>query len=222
MKNFQTLRAYAEISKLKAWAASNPVKLEAKKSADKNELHLFGPIVDASTAEFFGLDSLIDDLSVAKALAEFEPGAELQVLINSPGGDAWTGISIYNLIKAQGNAHVRVTGIAASAASIVAMAGKTLTMDTGSTLMIHKAWTIAIGNERELTESANRLRTLDQNLVDIYHDRTGIDRDEIMSMLDPDTYMSASQAEERGFADTKDTKREPSGRIEKALIRRWV
>jgi ATP-dependent protease ClpP protease subunit len=188
--------------RLLAWSQTSAVKCEAR--PDSGELVIMGPILDAETAELyrmFGLESAIDDRTVYEQLKKIS-GDEVSVLINSPGGDAFTGVSIYNLLKASGKTvNVTVTGVAASAASVIAMAGERVTMGTGATMMIHRAWACSCGNAIELRERADVLETIDENITDVYQERTGLERAKITAMLHPDTYMSADEAISMGFAD---------------------
>jgi len=91
------------------------------------------------------------------------------VNINSPGGSVFEGIAIYNLLASHsGSVVVNILGVAASAASIIAMAADTINMHTSSQLMIHRAWTVAVGNSEELLETASFLDRIDSSLADVY------------------------------------------------------
>lgn len=128
---------------------------------------------------------------------------DVTVNINSPGGDMFEGIAIYNLLAAhKGKVTVKVMGLAASAASIIAMAGDTISMGTGSFLMIHNAWGVVIGNKLDMRASADVFDSFDGALADIYQARTGVKRAEITRLMDAETFMTASDAIARGFADT--------------------
>lgn len=122
--------------------------------------------------------------------------------INSPGGDVFDGVAIYNDFKAH-PAHkiVKVTGLAASAASIIAMAGDEILIGKNAQMMIHNAWVMAAGNKHALREVADILDEIDQGLADTYEMRTGLKRKEIIDMLDQETWMRGEQAVEKGFAD---------------------
>lgn len=132
------------------------------------------------------------------------------VNINSPGGDMFEGLAIYNMLAEHpAKVTVKVMGLAASAASAITMAGDEVLMGTGSMIMIHRAWGMAVGNHHAFTEAAALFAKFDELQVDIYAERTGLPRDEIMAMLDgaskasDGTYMSASEAIDKGFADAK-------------------
>lgn len=126
---------------------------------------------------------------------------DVTVNINSPGGDMFEGLAIYNLLVEHPAAvRVRVMGWAASAASIIAMAGDTIEMGVGSFMMIHNCWGMVVGNQSDMRDAAETFAQFDAGLTDVYEARTGVDRDEIASLMDAETFMSANDAVERGFA----------------------
>ncbi len=127
------------------------------------------------------------------------------VRINSPGGDMFEGIAIYNLLRTHpAKVTVEVLGWAASAASIIAMAGDVIRMGLGSFMMVHNAWGLVIGNRHDLREAASLFDGFDAALADIYEARTGMARAEIERLMDAGTFMTAAQAVEYGFADAVD------------------
>jgi ATP-dependent protease ClpP protease subunit len=120
--------------------------------------------------------------------------------INSPGGDAFEGVAIGNLLKATGRqVNVVIDGIAASAASIIAMCGNTITMAPNSMMMIHKAWTFALGNADDLRKMSGTLDKIDGAIALTYVDRTGKTVDEITAMMTEETWMSAADCLRDGF-----------------------
>ncbi|TWG97012.1 Protease subunit of ATP-dependent Clp proteases [Ochrobactrum sp. J50] len=130
---------------------------------------------------------------------------DITVRINSPGGDMFEGIAIYNLLRAHpAKVTVEVLGWAASAASIIAMAGDVIRMGLGSFMMVHNAWGVVIGNRHDMREAASLFDEFDVALADIYHARTGMDRIGIERLMDAETFMTAAQAVEYGFADAVD------------------
>lgn len=127
---------------------------------------------------------------------------DVTVDINSPGGDMFEGIAMYNMLaQHKGRVTVNVMGLAASAASIIAMAGDTINMAPGSFMMIHNAWGVVVGNKADMRASADIFDSFDGALADIYEARTGVARGEIVKLMDAETFMSASDAIKRGFAD---------------------
>jgi len=125
----------------------------------------------------------------------------IRLRINSAGGDAFEGIAIGNLIKAQGKpVHVCVDGLAASAASIIAMCGDSIEMSPNAMLMIHNAWVLAIGNADELRKTADTLDKVSASISQTYVDKTGKSLEAIQTMMANETWMSADDALQNGFA----------------------
>ncbi|MBB1123271.1 Clp protease ClpP [Limosilactobacillus sp. Lr3000] len=162
-----------------------------------------GDVVDNNTGkfyQFFGMDStspnMIDDV--------LNDGSndDVEVIINSGGGDVFAGSEIYSMLRNYaGNVTVNITGIAASAASVIAMAGNTINMSPTAQMMIHKAWSYQEGNADDHDHEAKVLASIDQSIVNAYVDRTGIDRDTILQMMQNETWMTAQNAVDKGFAD---------------------
>ncbi|RIA37483.1 ATP-dependent protease ClpP protease subunit [Hephaestia caeni] len=126
----------------------------------------------------------------------------VEVQINSPGGDMFEGIAIYNVLREHPqDITVKVMGMAASAASLVAMAGDRVEIGVSSFIMIHNCWVMAIGNRHDMAEVAEWLAPFDQAMVDLYALRTGADAAQIAKWMDDEAWMSGSTAIERGFAD---------------------
>lgn len=125
------------------------------------------------------------------------------VQINSPGGDMFEGIAIYNVLREHSaDVTVQIMGYAASAASIIAMAGDTIEIGAASFVMIHNCWVLAMGNRNDMRDLADWLEPFDQAMVGLYAQRTGADAKVIAGWMDKETYMSGAQAIERGFADS--------------------
>ncbi len=122
--------------------------------------------------------------------------------LNSPGGDAWDGIAIHNDFKAHpATVEVKVTGLAASAASIIAMAGDRIEIADNAFMMIHNAWTIALGDRHDMIETAALLEQVDAALARTYARRTGRDQADVQEMMDAETWMAGPEAVALGFAD---------------------
>ncbi|KAB2771018.1 Clp protease ClpP [Brucella anthropi] len=129
----------------------------------------------------------------------------ITVRINSPGGDMFEGIAIYNLLRSHpAKVTVEVLGWAASAASIIAMAGDEIRMGLGSFMMVHNAWGVVIGNRHDMREAATLFDQFDAALADIYEARTGMERADIEQLMDTETFMTAAETVENGFADAVD------------------
>jgi len=125
----------------------------------------------------------------------------LTVNVNSPGGDFFEGVAIYNLLREhKAKVTVNVMGIAASAASVIAMAGDEILMGDGAFLMIHNAWTVAIGNRHDIAQAAEVLAPFDAAMAKVYSQRAGITQDEAAALMDKETWIGAEQAVADGFA----------------------
>lgn len=126
----------------------------------------------------------------------------INVEINSPGGDVFAGLAIYNMLRSSGKEIlVKVMGVAASAASLIAMAGDKIVMPKNTFMMVHNPWSFAMGNADELRETADTLDKIGASLLSTYVARTGKTEDEIAPLLAKDTWLTADEAKELGFAD---------------------
>ena len=148
-----------------------------------------------------------DGACIAKDFRKALKGVKnVTVHINSPGGDVMAGAEIYSALRehsmnGEGTVTVIVTALAASAASIIAMAGDRISMHPVAYMMIHNPWTIAMGDAKELRKTAKTLDVISEGLVSAYETRTGKDREELKKMLENETWMSAGTCVEEGFAD---------------------
>lgn len=130
---------------------------------------------------------------------------DVTVKINSPGGDMFEGIAIYNLLRAHpAKVTVEVIGWAASAASIIAMAGDEIRMGLGSFMMVHNAWGVVVGNRHDMRDSAELFDGFDSAIADIYEARVSMKRPDIEKLMDAETFMGPSEAVKNGFADAID------------------
>lgn len=129
-------------------------------------------------------------------------GADCEVHINSPGGDMFEGIAIYNLLQQyKGNVTVKIMALAASAASVIAMAGEEIEIGQGAFIMVHNCWVLAMGNRHDLLETAAYLAPFDEALAGIYVARTGQKLADVSKMMDDETFLAADKAISLGFAD---------------------
>lgn len=173
---------------------------------DTLELMIYGEIVDQATISMleawgYSSDGLISAVNVKKALDTAGDVARIRVRINSPGGDAFEGIAIHALLTSQDlPVETLVDGIAASSASIVAMAGSVRKMGRSAMMMIHDAWTGCVGNARDMRKMADTLDKIDGSIGQAYIARTGLDAAAVQSLMDEETWMSAQECVERGFA----------------------
>lgn len=138
---------------------------------------------------------------VAAALRSLGKGP-VTVNVNSPGGDLFEGLAIYNLLREhEGEITIKVLGLAASAASVIAMAGDTIQIARAGFFMVHNTWVVAVGNRHDLREIADWLEPFDSAMGDIYVARTGQDVEAIAKLLDAESWIGGSLAVEQGFAD---------------------
>ncbi|CAM9358679.1 unnamed protein product [Ectocarpus sp. 12 AP-2014] len=156
-------------------------------------------------SDFTGEQPARELIAAVDALGELD---EITLEINSPGGDVASGVRIYNYLRNHSaKVHTRVTGTAASIATIIMMAGDTRSMAIGSTMMTHRASGLMLGfyNAQEMEETARNLKTIDAAMVDIYASTTGKDKEAIAALLDQgDTFLGSDEAIEWGFATEAD------------------
>ena len=127
---------------------------------------------------------------------------DITVWINSPGGDCVAAAQIYNLLMDyKGNVTVKIDGIAASAASVVAMAGTKVLVSPVSMLMIHNPMTVAMGNSEEMQKAIEMLAEVKESIINAYEIKTNMSRAKISHLMDAETWMDANKAVELGFAD---------------------
>ncbi|WP_299154504.1 head maturation protease, ClpP-related [uncultured Acinetobacter sp.] len=146
-------------------------------------------------------DSGVTAKRISAALRSLD-GADVVVNINSPGGDVFEGLAIYNLLREyKGHVTVRVLGVAASAASFIAMAADEIQIARAGFFMIHNAWTGLWGNRNDLRETADFLEQIDDTIADIYHVRSGLSMDELTADMDKERWINGRDAIDSGFAD---------------------
>ncbi len=144
-----------------------------------------------------------DDITPALFASELAAGAgDVTVWINSPGGDVVAAAQIYNmLIDYPGHVRVHIDGIAASAASVIAMAGEVVSMSPVSMLMIHNPATLAVGDADELGRAIDMLAAVKESIINAYELKTGMSRAKLARLMDQETWMDARAAIAMGFAD---------------------
>ncbi|MYM31491.1 Clp protease ClpP [Duganella sp. CY15W] len=126
---------------------------------------------------------------------------DVTVNVNSPGGDFFQGVAIYNMLREhKAKVTVKVMGLAASAASVIAMAGDEILMGDGAFLMIHNAWAVAIGNRHDMMAAAEQLAPFDAAMAQVYAARAGMKPADAAAMMDKETWIGAQQAIDDGFA----------------------
>ena len=171
------------------------------------KINVKGAVVGNDDAEIYnwlGYDC-VSPRQVEDALNNDTDG-QVQVNINSGGGSVFAASEIYTMLKAyQGKVTVNVQGLAASAASVIAMAGDVVNMSPTAQMMIHKASTISVGNADDFAHDSKMLDVTDQSIVNAYEAKTGMDRDNILQLMANETWMTAQDAVDKGFADNIST-----------------
>ena len=128
---------------------------------------------------------------------------DITLWINSPGGDCYAAAQIYNMLKEYpGEVAVKIDGIAASAASVVAMAGATVEISPVGMMMIHNPATISIGDTHEMERTITFLSEIKESIINAYELKTGQSRTKISQLMDAETWMNSKKAVELGFADS--------------------
>ena len=161
-------------------------------------LDIEGPIAEES---WWG-----DECSSREFVKALKDVGNVTVHINSPGGDVMAGAEIYSALRehslnGRGRVTVIVTALAASAASVVAMAGDEILISPVAYMMIHNPWSMAIGDAKEMRKTAKTLDEITEGLITAYQQRTGKSRDQLKRMLENETWMSAQTCVDEGFAD---------------------
>ncbi|MDY5854454.1 MAG: Clp protease ClpP [Arcanobacterium sp.] len=158
-------------------------------------LHIHGPIAEESWFD--------DETTPALFASELEAGTgDVTVWINSPGGDCIAAAQIYNmLMEYTGHVTVIIDGLAASAASVIAMAASTVKMTPVSMMMIHNPATLAIGDKAELGKAIEMLDAVKESIINAYELKTGMQRAKLARLMDAETWMDARAAIDMGFAD---------------------
>lgn len=161
-------------------------------------------ILDVIGADFFGFG--ITAAMVKDAIEQNPSCASITINLNSPGGDAFEGVAIFNVLKASGKTvNINVLGLAASAASIVAMAGDTVVMNLGTQMMVHGALACCCGFAADMRQMADTLDQVSASIADIYVAETGNSKKKVTDMMNAETWMSAKDAVELGFATSTGT-----------------
>lgn len=160
---------------------------------------------------------------IAAALRSIGAENDVTVYINSPGGDMFEGLAIHSLLKEhKGKVTVKILSLAASAASVIAMAGDEVQIAKSAFFMIHNAWIICWGNRNDLRDYAEYLEPFDYAMADLYSDKTGSTANEMIELMDKESWIGGSASVEQGFADSimtyeeeEDENANPSSAIKK-------
>lgn len=167
-------------------------------------IEIKGPIIPSDYQEvydYWGLEATSPS-KVMKQLSEVDTTEDINVVINSTGGDVWSGSEIYTALKEhQGHVTVKIVGIAASAASFIACAGDTVKMSPTGQFMIHNAAFINQGDHQAMSKGAEVLQVTDESIRNAYKLKTHLDDEQLIEMMNKETWLNARQAKECGFVD---------------------
>lgn len=168
-----------------------------------------------------------DDITPKAFKAELHAGeGDIVIWLNSPGGDCIAASQIYAmLMDYKGKITVKIDGIVASAASVIAMAGTTVEMAPTALMMIHNPLTVAIGDSEEMQKAISMLTEVKESIINAYEIKTGQSRTKLSHMMDAETWLNANKAIELGFADQimeDEKKRIPTEDVTYAFSRRAV
>lgn len=166
-----------------------------KNEAQETELRIEGVIANESW-----YDDEVSPRLFREELAKHS--GDITVRVNSPGGDVSAGVSIYNALNEHdGNVTIKVDGLAASIASLVIMAGDKIIMLPGSMQMLHLPWTVAAGNSKDMEQTVEMLKKVGESMIPIYAARSGLSEERVQEILEAETWLTAEEAVELGFAD---------------------
>jgi ATP-dependent protease ClpP protease subunit len=172
----------------------------AKKQASVLELFIYSEIGEDWFGEGITPQSVTDSIKAAKADGGFD---SIAVHLNSPGGSAFDGVAIHNVLRQQKvPVNVIVEGLAASAAFTIAMAGDTIQVCDGAMMMLHNAWSIAMGDATDMRSMADTLDKVSGSMRDVYSKRSGLAAGDVEALMSAETWLSPQDAVEKGFADS--------------------
>ena len=180
----------------KFWQWKNKLaRNEEGQEVPERTLFLNGTIAESSWFD----DDITPQLFKEELMSE---GGDVTIWINSPGGDCVAAAQIYNmLMEYKGTVTVKIDGLAASAASVIAMAGSKVLMSPVSLLMIHNPATMAFGDKAEFQKAIDMLGEVKESIINAYEIKTGLARVKIAHLMDDESWMNANKAVELGFAD---------------------
>ena len=167
------------------------------------KINVKGPIISNSDAwiyDYFGIENTSPKI-ISKAIEEAQ-GDEIEVEINSGGGDVFSGSEIYTALKSyKGNVTVKIVGLAASAASVIAMAGKKIIMSPTAQMMIHNVSSRASGDHRDMAHASEVLKNANETIANAYRLKSGKKQDELLDLMNKETWFTAQQALEHKLID---------------------
>lgn len=181
----------------------NP-KFYAKADKKDKTLYLYGNVMEEEATDWLtgekieaitpkGVRALVEELNL-------NPQDTLKIHLNSYGGSVFAAVAIYNYLKElQNEKEIIIDGVAASGASVIAMAGDKIYMGKGALLMVHQASTFCFGNACELEKVVQTLKKIDNSIIDIYMSHFNGTKEQLMEMLENETWLDSKEAKEKGF-----------------------
>lgn len=144
---------------------------------------------------------------------------QLNIYINSGGGDVFAGQAIHSILKRhKATKTVYVDGLAASIASVIAMAGDKIIMPSNAMMMIHKCWTIVWGNADDMRKMADDMDKIDESIVAAYVGKTGLDKEDVVALMAEETWMTAQDAMDYGFIDEIEESKQVAASVRKGIL----
>lgn len=161
-----------------------------------------GPIVSNDDAYVYDLFEVehTSPKKVDSALSQLQDGEDVTVEISSGGGSVFAGSEIYTKLKKL-NTNIEIVGLAGSAASFIAMAGKNISISPTAQIMVHRASTIEAGNKSDFEDASDFLSSIDESISYAYELKTGLPQNELLDMMSKETWLNAQKAKEKGFVD---------------------
>jgi len=183
-------------------------------TGESADLYIYGDIV---SYKWFENDVTANEFR--KELNAIGDVKTLNIYINSYGGDVFQGQAIYSMLKRhKASKTVYIDGIAASAASFIAMSGDKIIMPSNAMMMIHRAWTIGFGNANDFLKLAADMDKIDESIMSTYQDKTGMELEKIKQLMDDETWMNADDAVEMGFADEIEAEKKVAASISNTIL----
>ncbi len=174
-------------------------------------------IMDIIGKDMFGAG--ITAPNIKDQLDSFD-GSDITVRVNSPGGDVFEGLTIFNLLdQYAGNVTVMIDGYAASIASVIALAGDERKISENAMFMLHNPFTFAVGDASDMRKQADLLDKVKDSLITTYHSKTGMDGGELSDIMDAETWWDAEQSKANGFATSII---EPKSKLSNIAACRWI
>lgn len=189
-------------------------QFKAEAGTGIGELMLYGDI-----SEYSWWDDDVTPKKFKEDLDALGDISELKIYINSGGGDVFAGQAIHSMLKRHSATKtVYIDGLAASIASVIAMAGDKVIMPKNAMMMIHKCWTIAIGNADDMRKMADDMDKIDESIIAAYVEKTGLETDDIIELMTDETWMTAQDALDYGFADEIEESKQVAASIRKGIL----